>query len=323
VDTALVFNRWGNSNAQSNFLGHRMLDDVTGILFVLGFFHGIFRIREKKFFYAISGICVMSLPSILSINGGHGGRMLGVTPFAAYLCSLFINEWCARWDFFFQNKKGLKIFSRGLGLGLLGAVVFLNFYAYFFQQTANPDYMNDFSWPETKVGQAVAGADDKTEFFLASRFYGHPTVEYLGYSRRNRTHPLNLNDPPRVGDYPKGESFCFFLDELKMGALDFLNHLYPGGKTGSSTIRWERRRFAPIGFPRTLWPMEGWAFPWSKRAFTVFTAIGNREAKNHFWKDGTPSLISLSGTCPRLPRPFLSTGAAVSRRRSRVPINSW
>jgi hypothetical protein len=63
--TMLVFNRTGGTEHRFNYQNHRMLDDITGIFFILGFFYALIRIRERSYFYAISGFFVLSLPEIL------------------------------------------------------------------------------------------------------------------------------------------------------------------------------------------------------------------------------------------------------------------
>jgi len=173
----------------------------------------------------------MSLPALLSENGGHAGRMLGITPFIAYLCALLIMEIRVKWKSLGPAKGPAKFWGTVGMAGLLGAAALINFQDYFGSQIRDPAYLNDFSWPETKVGQAIAGDDGKTEFFLPSRYFGHPTVNYLAGPALKRTHQLDLANPPRPGLFPRGEAFCFLLDEFKMGTLNFLQSAYPGGET--------------------------------------------------------------------------------------------
>ena len=63
-DAALMFNRRGDINSQSNFESHRMLDDVTGVFFILGVGLAFRRFKERTYFYALAGLSVMSLPSL-------------------------------------------------------------------------------------------------------------------------------------------------------------------------------------------------------------------------------------------------------------------
>jgi hypothetical protein len=85
------------ANSHFNFRDHRVLDDITGIFYVLGFFYALRRIKEKTFFIVLAGLTIMSLPGVFSAAGDNLGRILGMTPFIACICALFIvallNEW--------------------------------------------------------------------------------------------------------------------------------------------------------------------------------------------------------------------------------------
>jgi len=223
-EAAGMFNRRGDDNSQSNFDARRMLDDGTGVLFLLGFFHALRRLRERPYFLAVTGLLVFSLPAILSINGAHAGRMLGTTPFVAWLGALFLRDLIAA-----LAGKARKVAFLFGGLLALG-IVLQNHAQYFHGQAKDPDYRSDFSWPESQVGRTVAAAGEGTEIFLPSRFLGHPSVRYLSLSREAAPHPLDLSRPPQPGNYQEGRSFLFLLDERKAGVMECLKVLYPGGE---------------------------------------------------------------------------------------------
>lgn len=229
-DAAFMFNRRGDINSQSNFQSHRMLDDVSGVFFVLGLGLAFRRFKERPTFYALAGLGVMSLPSLFSINGGHAGRMLGTTPFTALLCALAFSEvWFQGKELFKKKPAFLRVLGAS-GTGLLALTAFLNFHLYFHEQAADPNCRADFSWAETIVGRTIVQADPQIEFFLPSRFYGHPTVKFLTYPHWEKIHPLNLNHPPQPSNYPAGTSFGFWEEAYNMGVLGFLVQCYPGGK---------------------------------------------------------------------------------------------
>jgi hypothetical protein len=228
-DFLLVFNhKMFDGNSQSNFSHHRILDDVTGVFFVLGIFYALRRVREKPFFAALAGLGMMCCPGFFSINGSNLGRLLGATPFVAYLCALFIAEVWKGW----KSTRPSPALHRAvlvLSVGLLAIAGFENYYFYFHVQAHDPDCVNDCSWPESRAGSMIAGLPPETQSFMTSRFYGHPTVKYLTYPRWEGMHPLDLTHPPQPGNFPKDQDFCFVLDEFKLGTLEFLESLYPGG----------------------------------------------------------------------------------------------
>jgi hypothetical protein len=71
----------------------------------------------------------------------------------------------------------------------------------------------------------------KAEIFLPSRFYNHPTVDYLSHPYEESLHPLDPSALPKPQDYPKGKDFLFILDEFKMGDLEYLQQVFPQGDT--------------------------------------------------------------------------------------------
>jgi 4-amino-4-deoxy-L-arabinose transferase-like glycosyltransferase len=232
-DIALVFNHaMLDGNSQSNFRHHRVLDDVTGVVFVLGFFYALRRVKEKPFYTALAGLGIMCLPGFFSISGSNLGRLLGATPFVAYLCGLFLSDLWNRWRDL-RPSTSLNRAAAALGLLLLAAAGYENYYEFFQVQARLPECINDCSWPESRAGQLLAGLSPGTQSFLSSRFYGHPTVRYLAYRNEEETHPLDLTQPPKPEAYPKGSDFCFVLDEFKQGTIEFLTALYPGGSVSA------------------------------------------------------------------------------------------
>ena len=59
--TLLMCNRSGDDNERHNLPNYRMLDDFSGPLFFLGAFYALSRFRQRRFYYAVMGIMVMSL----------------------------------------------------------------------------------------------------------------------------------------------------------------------------------------------------------------------------------------------------------------------
>ncbi len=228
-DIALVFNHaMLDGNSQSNFRHHRILDDVTGVVFVFGFFYALRRIKEKPFFAALAGLGIMCLPGFFSISGSNLGRLLGVTPFVAYLCALFLSGLWRQWRAI-RPSSSLNRAVAVLGLLLLAAAGYENYCEFFQVQAHLPECINDCSWSESRAGRFIAGLPPGTQSFLSSRFYGHPTVRFLAYPNEEGMHPLDLTQLPQPEAYPKGSAFCFVLDEFKQGTIEFLTALYPGG----------------------------------------------------------------------------------------------
>jgi hypothetical protein len=227
-DQVLMFNRQADNNTQADYDRHPMLDDATGILFVLGFFYAAWRWRERPFFLSLAGVVIMSLPSYFSVDAGHAGRTLGATPFVALTAALLLEEAWRRWEIKPGPVSRAAVY--GLSFLLLAFIAARNFHDYFEVQALNPVCQNDCSWTESRVGEIIERADDKTDFFLPSAFYGHPTVTYLARGRDSQMHPLDLSHLPKP---LPGRALCFLLNDSKAATLDYLMKEYPGGQAQS------------------------------------------------------------------------------------------
>jgi hypothetical protein len=231
--TFLLFNHAGPMNTQENLSGHRLLDDVTGILFLLGCFLAVKRWRERKYFYGVLGLGVLSLPSVLSNDPLHTSRILGIAPFVAYLASLACLE---IWE---RAGRARRTF---LVLGVLAAVVAVgeNFKIYFQDRPLDETCWREGCVDSTRTGQAVADGGDRYEYYLSSIFSGRFNVMLLGHAQAGHMHSLEMEDTLRPLHPPPGRGLFFALQEGRTGVLAILQERYPGGATEKLLDPWGR-----------------------------------------------------------------------------------
>jgi 4-amino-4-deoxy-L-arabinose transferase-like glycosyltransferase len=227
--TALMFNREGDANARHNIPGHRMLDDVTGVFFVLGLAYAFYRRRERGGFYALSGFFVMSLPCLLSTDAAHANRMLAVTPFVAFFAASALDFLGNRAQSFLKNRRAVPA---ALGI-LLAALAAQNAYTYFVEQASNDECWRGYGVEQTYIGKKMGQLEEKQpghfNYFLTTAYDGNHTIAYLGYAARNRTFPLLLRQMMGKNGLPSDRDAVFVLEEGKTGVFDFLKALFPGG----------------------------------------------------------------------------------------------
>ncbi len=224
--TALMFNRKGEEQPRHNLKDHPILDDVTGIFFIFGFFYALWKCRQRPYFYAVCGFFVMSLPGLLSSEETQSHRMLGALPFVAFFAASSVIAW----------KEGMdrRFPSRRLWMGIFTAVLLVfdageNFKTYFVDQAGDYDCWRDFNIEATTVGKTIIERPH-TAFYLSPAFYDHFTVQYLAYFASNRVHLLDLGELNSQSLDNRYSKVCFVLDEGKGPSLDFLKGLYPDGK---------------------------------------------------------------------------------------------
>jgi len=231
--TTFMFNREGDDNERHNMPNHRMLDDVSGALFVMGLFYAIRRWQRRKYFYALACIAVMSLPCLLSVVPAHANRMLGVTVFVAFLVAAPL----------------AAVWSRvRASWGNLGEVVFLlllvepllimgyqNYHVYFVEQAAmnsywETSYYGSYSIDATQVGKALASEGKAYDFVMFPRLSTHPTVNFLGYQNREHLRTFKLPEGLAPLQTPPERGLCYALLSEHEGYLKTLQSLYTNGK---------------------------------------------------------------------------------------------
>jgi hypothetical protein len=231
--TALMCNREGDDNERHNLPNHRMLDDISAALFVLGVFYALSRWKRRKYFYALAGLIVMSLPGLLSVVPAHANRMLGVAVFVAFLATIPLAAIWGRARASWGNV-GEIIFLLLLAEPLL-MMGYQNYHVYFVEQAAMNSYWETSFWGSYSIdayqtGNALAHDGDKYDYVMFNRLSSHATVNFLGYKYRDHIRTFKLPDALAPLQTTPGRGLCFALLSEHEGYLKTLQALYPNGK---------------------------------------------------------------------------------------------
>jgi hypothetical protein len=196
----LMFHRTGDPSPQHNIPYHPMLDPVTGFFLVIGVLV-LFRHRwTRTSFYIATGICILVLPGLLSVDPAHASRVLAMTPWLA-LSSAF--GFLFMWDHIGDGWN--RDFKRAWGCILsifMGLVLVLNFHQYFDQWASDPRVWKDHSVPETQAAQAVMKMGGKDQVRIAARFKNHFSFMFLAFDRLKDCvilEPDSFLQPPPAG----------------------------------------------------------------------------------------------------------------------------
>jgi hypothetical protein len=226
--TALMFNHRGNNWVQMNIPGHRLLDDATGILLILGFGFALSRWQERKYFYALAGAAVMCLPATLSINPDHLARTYGALPFIAFLAATGLLEVLGILS---QSPSVLLRRGRWALLALVLAwAAFQNGKIYFIDMAQSADFEWSCALKETAVGNLIQADGGKNDYYLTPYFHDNYTVLFLDYFQAKWVHLLPWPGGPWPPAPPSNQGAWFILDRAQTGLLEFLQELYPDGK---------------------------------------------------------------------------------------------
>lgn len=228
LETLLMFNRQGDSWFFNNIPYHRMLDDVTGILLILGVAFGCMRLKERKCFYGIVGWALLLLPSFLSINAAHASRSFGSTPFSAFLAALIFENILAKISSAHLPKKPwLSSFPLAVVLVLC---VLQNYYVYFGVQAKAWNSWKGYGWEATIAGEKIQKYGDHGEFYLTSSIFNNNAILFLDYFQSSHIHPLQLPESLDLSTLPPDRDVYFLLNMAQKGVLHMLQSLYPGGE---------------------------------------------------------------------------------------------
>jgi 4-amino-4-deoxy-L-arabinose transferase-like glycosyltransferase len=230
--TARMFNREGDNNNRHNKPSIPMLDNVTGSLFVLGFFFALTRLKKEKYFFAAAGFLGMCLPCLLSQDAAHANRMLGTTPFIAILSAFPL---AVVWDRIRSKWGGLgELFLALLLIEPLFYLALQNYNNYFELQAGDnslwsTDVWSGYSVPETRIGEKIMAEGENFDYYLMPRFYDYPTIDFLGYSHKDRIKKMVMPEDfaPFKTDPTRGVCYAMLRDHS--GVLSLLKKLYPTG----------------------------------------------------------------------------------------------
>ena len=232
-NTAQMFNRTGDVNERHNIPNHRMLDNYSATLFVLGLAFAFFHLKQRKYFFGVAGLFIMSLACILSQDPAHANRMLGTVPFVALLAVLPIAALWRRvqaaWGILGELVIVLFLLQPAFLMGLENYKTFFEEFA-----GANSLYSSGvwagYSVSETRVGELILKEGENYDYYLMPRYYDYPTVNFLSYFHKDRVKKMEMpgDFAPFKTDDPK-RGVCYVMMHEHSGVLKLLKELYPTG----------------------------------------------------------------------------------------------
>ncbi|MBK8933668.1 MAG: glycosyltransferase family 39 protein [Chloroflexi bacterium] len=184
----------GESHLRHNLPGRPYLDPVQAVLFGVGVVGNGRFWRKRRLVFLFIWLGVMLLPTILSGDAPHFGRMVGIAPVAAIFIALGLvkgAQWTAGWAAArsLRAKRWLAWAVWGL---LLGGSLFLTVRDYFFRYAHHPQLAEAFYVPDWEMGRYAAAQPPDTAVYLT------PTQEEMA------TIYFAMADPERLRSYSGG-----------------------------------------------------------------------------------------------------------------------
>ncbi len=227
---ALMFNRTGDEIARHNIPGHRMLDDVTGVLFILGLGLAFCRREYRDSFYLLTGFFVLALAGLLSNQANNSNRLAVLTAFVACFAGSFLEY---VWNYLEQAFPSRKKWIIAVLLMGLSAMAAQNVYTYFVEQANNEDCRLSLGLEQATIGQTIGDLQKeypgRFHYFITSFYFENHVVRFLGYQAIADSSALDLIALAR-GYFPKDKDAVFFMEQNKGASFDFLKMLFPDGR---------------------------------------------------------------------------------------------
>ena len=194
-----MFNAVGDGIPRHNIHDLRMLDDGTGILFGLGMVSALRHWKDRPSFYALTGFSLFLLPGLLTSSPAHSTRVFGTVPFVAILAGLGAQS-------VLSGVAGLKPGrlrkAAWAALALIAFGIAASNWVNYFKWGTDPVTWDQYSVPETGMGERVESAPPGIEFRVATGFLRHFSFEFTAYDRLKDCKPLkpdNFMDTPADG----------------------------------------------------------------------------------------------------------------------------
>jgi len=165
----LTFNFAGDYNGRHNLYKKPLLDEISAVLFVLGFLISIFKRKYRKFFFAF---IIMLLPGILTINieAPQAYRITGAIPFVYILVVIALFEL----EKVLLHLKGNAIFLNLFLFLIILSIGIMNFNQYFILYPQEKASYMDFSPEATGIGNFIL--KNSNDYYIlvskAQKMYG-------------------------------------------------------------------------------------------------------------------------------------------------------
>lgn len=216
----------GETHLRHNLPGRPYLDPAQSALLLLGVIRGL-RARRAEHVFLLLWFAVMLLPSILSGDAPHFGRLTGVAPPAAILVALG-GAWAA-------EKTARAVAAPWVGglviAGLCLISLTLTTRDYFGRYASHPDLARDFYRADWELGRYAAGQSPETILYLTPSQEEMATI-YFALADPGRLRSYNGEEGLIPAGVPGQPSLYLVRPDAGM-ALSALQAYFPDGRAGS------------------------------------------------------------------------------------------
>ena len=228
----LMFNYHGAEWPEHNLPGEPMFDPASGILLVLGLGYALWNWRKPLYLLLLAWFGAGLLTSVLTYENPHATRSIAVMPAAFFFVVIILDRLWSEAKPVLRSRL-MRPITVGIIAGLLVYIGLYNFTTYFVRMQSDPTVWSAFEPEINNAGYRIAALRGQYVFFLSSRFYYSPIVEFLTYRPGDDLgHPFyNLFEEPATvplrQQFSRNVAFIFdHADTQTQAAIDLY---YPNG----------------------------------------------------------------------------------------------
>lgn len=229
VKTALMFNVHGDENYRHNLGGQPEFNIFVGVMFLLGIFYSLTRLRSLRYTALLAVFGAMLLPEVLTAEGlPHALRAIGAITPAILLATVGINYLLDRWNSVFPINSAARMSGMLAVVVLLLLTTYQGYTQYFVAWANSQDTYDAYS-----EDSSVAAGYLNTHKFNGKRYavageYQMFTVDFLTHNHTSYTRV----DPGKAAAIPldsgTAKEFLFF-EKDKEEVLKQLKLKFPNG----------------------------------------------------------------------------------------------
>ncbi len=231
VKTALMFNITGDENYRQNLGGQPAFNVFVGVMFLLGIFVAIARIKRLAYFSLLMVFGAMLLPEVLTAEGiPHFLRAIGALAPALVLAAVGISYLLNQWYSVFPLNRAARA-AGTVAVGILLALTVYQGYVQYFVAWANSQQTyDDYAEDAVALGNYYVDNRFNGKRYAVTGEYSMQTVEYLTHNKSNYMH-VDTNKVDGIPlDAGTAKEFAVFENDQEQ-VLKRLRQKFPKGQT--------------------------------------------------------------------------------------------
>lgn len=230
LKTALMFNVRGDENYRHNLGGQPLLNIFVGVMFLLGIFYSLSRLKSLRYAALLAVFGAMLLPEVLTAEGiPHALRAIGALAPALVLAAVGMEYLLRRWNAVFPINSAARVSGSAAVAVLLLLTAYQGYTQYFVAWANSQEIYEAYSEDSSQAAKYLnTNGFSGKRYAIAGEYQMFP-IDYLTHNRTSYTR-VNPADTAAIPlDKGTAKEFLIF-EKDKEAVLKQLRLKFPNGK---------------------------------------------------------------------------------------------